>query len=80
METQPTYLEQLKVNKSQLEYKITRFSESPEQAAHLTRLRAHLTDLNAEIDKHTPKALKPAAAPVPVEPVKPRSKKHANRK
>ena len=58
MET-PTYLSQLKVNKAQLEAKISKFTNSgdPEQAAHLPRLKHHLKELNAEIDKHTPKTV-----------------------
>ena len=69
----PTYLSQLRLNKATVETKIEKFSASgdPEQLQHLPRLKAHLKDLNTEIDKHTPKV---------VEPEKPISKKHAGRK
>lgn len=69
MESDP-YLNQLQSNKARLEQKIANVDQSnPEQAAHLPRLKAHLADLRAAIEKHTPKA-----------PEKPKIKKNAPNK
>lgn len=58
------YLATLKRNKADVEAKIEKFSDgNPEHTQHLPRLRHHLKDLNAEIDKYDPAPVVVGAVP-----------------